>query len=57
MRGYIIAARGRPYWFEGVVYGSGGTRIRAPGIREDTWRAGRYRNNLVFVFNPNKPEF
>jgi hypothetical protein len=56
MRGYIVAARGRPYWFDGSVYGSGGSRITAPGIREDTWRAGPYRYTVVYDSTANTAE-
>ncbi|MEY2525984.1 MAG: hypothetical protein QOE73_755 [Verrucomicrobiota bacterium] len=48
VRGYIVAARGRPFWFEGSIYGSGGIRVNALGQREDTWRAGRYRYTVVY---------
>jgi len=48
IRGYIIAARGQPYWFEGTVFGSGGSRINASGKREDTWRSGRYSYTIVY---------
>ena len=48
IRGYIIAARGQPYWFEGTVFGSGRSRINASGKREDTWRSGRYSYTVVY---------
>jgi len=56
MRGYIIAARGQPYWFEGTVYGGGGSRINSNGKREDVWRAGRYRYTVLYDSAANSAE-
>ncbi len=56
MRGYIIAARGQPYWFEGTVFGSGGSRINSQGKREDVWRAGRYSYTVVYDSAANSAE-
>ncbi len=56
VRGYIIAARGRPYWFAGSIYGSGGTRDVAAGKREETWRAGPYRFTVVYDSVANTAE-
>jgi hypothetical protein len=56
VRGYIIAARGRPYWFEGSVYGSHGVRNTASGKREDTYRAGSYSYTVVYDSVTNTAE-
>ena len=56
VRGYIIAARGRPYWFEGSVYSSGGVRNSANGKREDTYRAGSYSYTVVYDSVTNSAE-
>lgn len=51
-----MAARGRPFWFEGAIYGSGGTHVNALGQREDTWRAGPYRYTVVYDSAANTAE-
>ena len=55
MRGYIVAARGRPYWFEGSVYGSGVNK-NALGKREDTYRAGSYSYTVLYDSVTNTAE-
>jgi len=56
VRGYIIAARGRPYWFAGSVYGGGVVRNGASGKREDTYRAGSYSYTVVYDSVTNTAE-
>jgi hypothetical protein len=56
MRGYIIAARGQPYWFIGTVYGGGGSSINSNGKRQDVWRAGRYRYTVLYDSAANSAE-